>query len=466
MAYVRNHGNQLAIVHGERDPKTRNVRQRVLFTICSKPEAEAALRQERATLTRMLEDRYPRIHFDWSSIHAGIEKRLDALPKTYSYRPGEALGHFRADLCALTRQLGLADPQSMLSAAQVIQEHRVELEYVRDLIDWRLSTCEQEGNDWNGDNAFFWRRRLQREDAPPEVLEQLADLLARGELDRVEALARLFIDSYECFADGHNHLGLVAQERGEFLQAVQHFRRAMEEGRKLFPKRLPREDYWLDIDTRPYMRGQRNLAVALMKLRRFDEALEICERMERVCGDSSAAGTFRAHIHLNIGLYDEALRAAESMVEFWPEHAYIAAFASLEQGDRDGALRWFLHGALTRPRTGRLLLGMNSRSPKGYEQLSDHNTGIDELGFLAPYLERLDLSSRALFKAILAAPTTRALLSEANDVIERRRTQHLTEDREAFDRMMELHSRTFAWQAADAVRKEVQSSRGWLARSS
>ena len=43
MAYVRRRGNQLAIVQGERDPQTRKVQQRILFTLYSKPEALEAL---------------------------------------------------------------------------------------------------------------------------------------------------------------------------------------------------------------------------------------------------------------------------------------------------------------------------------------------------------------------------------------------------------------------------------------
>jgi len=56
------------------------------------------------------------------------------------------------------------------------------------------------------------------------------------------------------------------------------------------------------------------------------------------------------------GRWKEAREAAERLVGIWPEHAYIAAFAALEQGDRDDAIGWFLHGALTRPRTSPMLL--------------------------------------------------------------------------------------------------------------
>ena len=43
MAYVRRRGNQVAVVHGEREPNTRAVQQQILFTLYSRPEALEAL---------------------------------------------------------------------------------------------------------------------------------------------------------------------------------------------------------------------------------------------------------------------------------------------------------------------------------------------------------------------------------------------------------------------------------------
>ena len=458
MAYVRNHGNQLAIVHGERDPETRKVEQRVLFTICSKPEAREVLGQGSGCwqFENGLEQRYPQICFNWDRIRAGIEERMDTLPDIYPYRAGEVQGHFRRDLCAFTRQLGLADPQCMYSAAELLSEHRIELEYLRDLIDWRLKVCDQEPNEFNGDNAFHWRRRLGSNHEPIEVIELMAQLYVERDLDRLEALARLFLDCYDNYVEGHNYLGLVALERGELEDAVEHFQRAIEQGRKLFPKRLAKKHYWANTDTRPYMRAMRNLAGALTRLARYEEALEVCERMERECGDVNAAGTYRAHICLNMGRWSQARESAERLVEIWPEHAYIAAFAALEQGDRDNALRWFLHGALNLPRTGHILLGQRISRPHGNEEARDHNLGIEAVESLEAFLAQLPRSSRAFFKRILNAPTTKALLTEAQEVVQRWHEEHRTSKREAFDRMQQMRSVAFAREVAEQVSVELR----------
>jgi len=457
MAYVRTHGNQLAIVHGERDPHTRKVHQRVLFTICSKPEALAALgRSDDAWhLDHMLERRHPQIRFDWDKIRAGIEERMDSLPDIYPYRAGEVLGRFRNDLCAFTRQLGLADPRSMYSAAEVLREHRLELEYVRDLIDWRLTVCDQEPSEWNGDNAFYWRRRLQANDVPPEAIEEMANLFMEREFDRVKALAQLFIDCYDDYAEGYTYLGLVAQERGEREQAIEHFRRAMIEGRKLFPKRLAKKHYWSDHHTRPYIRAMRYLAVALQRLGQYDEALTVCDRLDEECGDTYAAASFRADIFLNMGRWAEAKKAAMCLVGIWPEHAYIAAFASLEMGDREAAVEWFMHGALNHPRAGKVLLGLRSKRPQSPHQQRDLNTGVSQIENLHAFLGRVSRRSRAFFKAVLQSPTAAALVTEVEEVVQRWHDEGGTDSHSAFGRMRQMHTLEFSRDAARQVRAEV-----------
>ena len=64
MAYLRRRGNQLAIVHGEREPGTGKVQQQILFTLYSKAEAREALGrgqepQGAERFRRLLEREYP-----------------------------------------------------------------------------------------------------------------------------------------------------------------------------------------------------------------------------------------------------------------------------------------------------------------------------------------------------------------------------------------------------------------------
>ncbi len=338
MAYVRTHGNQVAIVHGERDPESGKVQQRVLFTLYSRPEALAVLgcsqegEDNRLNFEGLLELKHPAIRFDWKRIRTGIEERLDQLPEIYAYRPGELLGRFREDLCTFTQQLELADPQTIFSAAELLQQQRHELEHLRDLIDWRLQLCDQQEGKRNTDNRFFWRHRLRSEQVPYGLMEKMGGLWERGEHDQLGALARFFVECFDDYADGHHYLGLIELDREAPERAIPHFERAVEVGRRLFPKRLAKKYFWTDTDTRPYMRGLRSLTVAKMRAGALDDALDLCDRLERECGDDEAVAAFRGALYLLTGRWELAIERATYLVGNWPEQAFHAAFASYELG--------------------------------------------------------------------------------------------------------------------------------------
>lgn len=456
MAYVRTHGNQLAIVHGERDPETRKVQQRVLFSLYSKPEALAALGRDEErgwNLEHMLRNQYPDLRFDWDKIKAGIEERMETLPDIYPYRTGQVLGRFRDDMLAFVRQLELTDPQSMYSAAQLLGEQRIELEYVRELIDWRLRVCDQDENEWNGDNAFFWRHRLQDRGIPGEAMERINEAWNRREIERVTALARLYIECFEDYADGHHYLGLVALEQGDLEAAIEQFEGAMVVGRKLFPRRLAKRHYWRDDRTRPYMRALRSMTIALNRTGAYEEALAFCDRQEKECGDADAATTLRSSIFLNMGRWEEARDAALCFTEIWPEHSLVAAFAWRELGELDEALARFLHGTLNRPRTARMLMGLRSSEPRTSEDIRDHNGGISECADLEAFLGRQPRASRRFFLKILKAPQVVELLKEAKAVRKRwHDTRTGPEHHDAFVRMNQMETVEFARSQAAGLR--------------
>src|SRR5690606_5358334 len=141
MAYVRRRGNQPSIVHGSRDPDSRKVEQQVLFTIYSQKEALEILGRGQpagpAQFRRALEEQNPGLRFEWNKIDAAIAQNLDALPENYDYVGTRLRDGFRPDLRRFVRRLMLTDPQWLSSSWQLIDEHRKELEFLRDLIDWR-----------------------------------------------------------------------------------------------------------------------------------------------------------------------------------------------------------------------------------------------------------------------------------------------------------------------------------------
>jgi tetratricopeptide (TPR) repeat protein len=285
MPFVRRRGSQLVLAHGEREPGTGKVQQRILFTLYSRPEALEAIgrgsSQGRHQFRALVEDAFPKLRFDWKGIERAIAANLDALPETYEYRTTRLLSRFRSDLCAFAKQLIVADPNSLLSAGQTIDAHRAELGFVVELIDARLRTRVPKPAKYNEDNPWFWRTTFRGREVPGDIEELAAEHYERHEFGKAEVIFRLLVDAFDDYAEGYNYLGLIAYERSRLPEAIDHFRKTIEVGRRLFPKRVATSSWWTDLSTRPYMRGLRNLALALNETGEYEEALVICERLER-----------------------------------------------------------------------------------------------------------------------------------------------------------------------------------------
>ena len=452
MAYVRQHGNQLAIVHGERDPETKKVQQRVLFTIYSQPEAREILGQGGKKgpyrFQSLMQRQYPELRFNWKKLHQAISEKFEVLPETYEYQPERLQGSFRADLCAFTRQLALADPQRLFSAAQLIKSQHEELVFLRELIDWRLQTCEQEESEWNRNDPFYWLFALTRRKVPPEIEEFASGLYEKGLHEQAERRFRLLLECFENYAEGHNYLGLIALHRDDLNEAITQFERTIELGRRNFPKRIAKKDYWSVLETRPYMRGLRNLCLALNRARRYEEALALCERIERECGDDVTAEVYRTAIYLNLGSWEQAFELGDRLHRLYAEENLNAALAAFELERRDEATWRYLHGALNTTRAARMLLGLRTPLPstRSFTQVRDHSTGVFLLNTLGGFLEQQSTASKRFFRKLLRDPGVVALLEEREAAIKRWEGPHdpHAEWRAAFNRMQLMATPEFA----------------------
>jgi tetratricopeptide (TPR) repeat protein len=462
MAYVRRRGNQLAIVHGEREEGTGKVRQRILFTIYSKAEALEILGRNDApkkSHARMFEHLLEREHADlklnWKAIRRAIEENMADLPEVYAYRAERLRARFREDLCAFAKQIILADPQDLMSSAQLIQEHRHELEYLAEKIRWRLELRDQKESEWNQDNPFYWRFALQGRDVPPDTEEHAAGYYERREYDRARAVFRLLTDCFDGYAEGYNYLGLIALEQDRLDDAIRHFEKTIELGRKLFPTRIAKKRYWSDHATRPYMRGLRNLALALNQAGRYDEALAICDRLENECADDASATAHRATIFLNTRRWSEAAEAARRLTGLWPDENLIVAFACYELGRGEDVLPSFLHAALSHPRATRMVLGERMPPFASGDDARDHNAGVSFRRSLHAYLGSQSRAAKKFFRDLVHDPRVAKLMDESIAVVRRWHAQHPTGEREAFDRMNHLKSREFAVAEAHKLRDLV-----------
>lgn len=374
MSYIRTRGNQLLLVHGFRD-KAGKANQQVLFTIFSKPEALEILGEGKSGgnpdyFRFLIEGKYPLLKFDWSKLKKSIKDQMNALPDFYHYKQERVQNGFKKNMAGFFRQLAFSDPQSTLSAAQIYQDNKYELEFISELIMARLLCAEnQKANDFNGDNPFYWRQHF-RMFAPDEMAEMALMHLNEMKYDRVEAIFKLLVDVFENYAEGYNHLGFVALEKGDLNRAAVNFKEAVLLGRKKFPKRISKDRYWSDIDTRPYIRGLRNLSLVLNRLGKFDEALEVCCQLESECGDDLPAASTASYVYLNKGEWMLALKKSTYCSQIFKEMSFNVAFALLEMGDTEGAKKYFLHGALNYPYTAHALIGLKERELKKYVSLT------------------------------------------------------------------------------------------------
>lgn len=460
MSYVRTHGNQLAIVHGEREPGTGKVQQRTLFTIYSKDEALEILGRGApggdARFQALIEDQFSDIKFEWKGIRRGIEQNLKALPERYEHRSDRLRSRFRQDLCNFTRQLILTNPQELQAAAHVIREHRQELEYLVDLVQWRLKLRDQKPSQWNADNAFQWRFTLQGREVPPETEEEIAGLYERKEYDKAKPILRLLIDCFDNYAEGYNFLGLIAYDERKLEEAIGYFEKTIEVGRRLFPTRIPKKRYWSDLATRAYMRGVGNLAMAMNEVGRYKEALALCDQLANECGDELTAASHKADIFLNTGQWQSALEASRaSGGDANPSAGFTEAFVQYELGHPEEALPAFLHAALAYPLAARIVVGTPSSSPKSRTEAEDHNTGIALRRNLHAYLKNQSPAAREFFLALVRDPRVSRLLDESLATAKRWQAGRQPADRTDFDRLQLLHSREFARSEAHKLRDLV-----------
>jgi tetratricopeptide (TPR) repeat protein len=452
MAYVRTRGNQLVIARGERAPGTKNVQQRILATIYSRPEALAILgRGEDAGLAQrfrqLLQSRHANVPFDWTQIDKAIAANLHRLPETYPYETSRLRGRFRDDLCAFLRQIAITDPQELVTSAELIRDHRHELAYLAELIAWRLRTCDEPPDEWSADDRFGWRfaTRGYGRGVPPEIEEGAAALYEQGDHDRATAVFQLLTDAFPEYAEGHNYLGLIALAQHDLIAAIRHFETTSQIGRRLFPARIAKQQYWQDLATRPYMRGLRNLALTLNRAGRFEDAERVCARLDDECGDAATASYQRVSIALNLRQWSEALACASRLVGLYAECNFEVAIAAYELGRGGEILPAFLHAALNYPRAARLLFGAAPRNaPTSYDDVRDHNCGVSLRANLHAYFAERSPRAARYFRGLLKAPRVAPLLDDVLATRLRREHQRAPAEREAFDHLYRIQSAAFA----------------------
>lgn len=302
MPYVRTRGNQVAIVHGARHPDTRQVEQQILFVLYSQEEARDALcdleEGGSQALRHALEHAHPHLRFDWPRLRREIAARLEGLPATAEPTHARMAGALHEDLVRFGRRLALTTPLDSRAAALAIEAERSALEVLATWIARRLDDLRDIPETPGWPPPFRWPLG-PREHRVPDDLEELGQAAYEGGDDeQATATFRLLVEAFPGYADGWSFLGLIALRAGRYDEAIAHFERTVEVGRRSLPRRVARRDWWSRLETRPYMRGLRNLALTLQRAGRHADAIAVATRLHKECDDDLSAAAFQASAYL------------------------------------------------------------------------------------------------------------------------------------------------------------------------
>jgi tetratricopeptide (TPR) repeat protein len=184
----------------------------------------------------------------------------------------------------------------------------------------------------------------------------------RGEFDKAEYLLRQVLVRADRFADVHHMLGVIAHNRGQFVQAQEHFEKAV----RLNPQ---------------YTEAQLNLMVTYNELGKYDAARRVYTQVRARSGETTLDPFIRGRIanmhaeisqaYLDAKLIAEAIRELQKAVALCPQFADLRVRLGLlcrDVGDLAGAHEHLQAARASNPRYvhGRLalatlLLGLGDR---------------------------------------------------------------------------------------------------------
>lgn len=170
-----------------------------------------------------------------------------------------------------------------------------------------------------------------------------------GDNDAARKKAIRALEIYPYCVDARNLLGNIHSDRFYFHEAEKTYRAAVEDaireqGGVVKLKDVP---YWLEIDTRPYMRARHGLGLTLMQLHRYDEALKEFEiLMDLNPNDNQGIRFLLADVHHFLGNNEKAEKYYEEYGEIDSLYGYsLLLYFSGKQSQAEGMLKKAVKGA-------------------------------------------------------------------------------------------------------------------------
>ena len=406
MAFIKQEDDKILIVQGRRNRGGGEMEKTTLFTIRSKAEARLFLDEGTSEVgslyQRKLRERFPWARFEWTRLLGKIDDGLDALPESADYENERLRRGLMSGIVNLARELLTTDPEALRTSHQALSACREELEFVRELINARLSALDEEPSGrpfWP--DPFFWEFATRECEPPQWLVERLEHLRRDGEQDRAATLWKLVLECFPSFAEGYNQFGLIAYERGDYETAKAHFHKAMNTIKRDYPRDIYHEHASCDSRLDPYFEGMANLILALTRLGQFAEALELTDLLESKHGYAREACEYRARILLNRGPNPDVLTCVERTRKWDRVESFIAALAALELGRDDESVAHYLYATLYYPVTARMLAGYNVEEPTAARATEDYDKGKRLKNELFLFFDRYGEESQRVFRKAL-----------------------------------------------------------------
>jgi tetratricopeptide (TPR) repeat protein len=179
--------------------------------------------------------------------------------------------------------------------------------------------------------------------------EALDELTGPGDPELAERHFREALKLDPTLADAYNGLAQIAEREGDLRAAEEHYRQAYKVAREALGSESPRAyDWWLDLETRPYMRARHGLGWVYWQTGRLPEAIAEYEALLRLNkNDNQGARYIIGPFYQLAGDNKSALQAYKRFRKDYPEdegdphHSFCWGLALYEAGDRQGAVaKW------------------------------------------------------------------------------------------------------------------------------
>jgi len=380
MAYSRIQGKKLIILHSRRSD--RKIKQEKLYTFESLSDAADIVNSDTkwVLFCDTLSQQY-KIKLDRDKLKKGIQKKLESIQF-------DETDIFNKSVNQVIYFLKNCEVPLSPKQKQMLFKGKKNLEKIRDIIDSKLALLDDSVS-----HMFEYKKDVE------DIFNRGLDCYELGKWDEAKACFLEGLKQDPDHVDLLVHAGLIELIHENYLLALNYFDDASRIGKKradfmisndpetyvkeidldawadgkvcelldtcshrdteecITCEHYPRNaktDLYLHLQFRPFFRALTNKAIALMKLKRFTEAidtLKLCQEYQSLWGTYNMIGD----CYLNL---DDWQTADEWFNELlWNDAFYVKALIKFKLGQLENAFKYLFQGVIKNPHIAQVLIG-------------------------------------------------------------------------------------------------------------